>query len=328
MGLFNLSLILSGMSSILSQINVGPRKLDNGTASDFACVDNAHSTENCLSPSREMLFYNNMSIPIDIYEQLYNRSFHLLAESVYPQEKIYMPLYDLGTSISIVATVPKLEEIIYHNVAILSTDTQYVFNVHNPMVTSPNVEVILNHSSVDRSQSMHPWIRPMNTPVATCMSAKFRSLSVKPIDMFWDDGADGVFSGQLKLGLEMTTNTYEGHVFYFTEQTTRNQAVRKEISRFTMEKGQTTYIIRNPEDDINRIPEELQVQTELEEAFKKKYRNITGIEYIHYFGRDSVTAKGVLPVDKVLPRSPPGLFMYPTDYIGQKHRVVTPETKW
>ena len=36
------------------------------------------------------------------------------------------------------------------------------------------------------------------------------------MDMWYDDGMGGSFQGTLTLGKESTTNTYEGHVFFFT----------------------------------------------------------------------------------------------------------------
>jgi hypothetical protein len=62
------------------------------------------------------------------------------------------------------------------------------------------------------------------------MAAMFRCLC-KSVDYYWDDGNEGTYQGSLTLGRETTTNTYEGHVFIFTEKGNRN----KEIVRFTMD---------------------------------------------------------------------------------------------
>jgi hypothetical protein len=47
----------------------------------------------------------------------------------------------------------------------------------------------------------------------------------------YDDGNDGVYQGSLTFGKESTTNTYEGHVFFFTEPGDKS----KELARFTMD---------------------------------------------------------------------------------------------
>ena len=68
--------------------------------------------------------------------------------------------------------------------------------------------------------------------ISTAMSAKFRCLA-KKVDYYYDDGGEGTFQGTLTLGKETTTNTYEGHVFYFTMPGRKD----KEIARFAMDKN-------------------------------------------------------------------------------------------
>jgi hypothetical protein len=67
----------------------------------------------------------------------------------------------------------------------------------------------------------------------TAMAAKFRCL-VSSMDYYYDDGGEGSFQGFLTLGRETTINTYEGHVFYFTERDNKTN----EIARFIMDKDQ------------------------------------------------------------------------------------------
>jgi hypothetical protein len=69
----------------------------------------------------------------------------------------------------------------------------------------------------------------------TSMSAKFRCLA-EEVDYYYDDGGEGTFQGTLTLGKETTTNTYEGHVFYFTKKGNKDE----EIVRFTMNKDQVS----------------------------------------------------------------------------------------
>lgn len=70
------------------------------------------------------------------------------------------------------------------------------------------------------------------------MSAKFRSL-VHATDYYYDDGGEGTFQGTLQLGKESTTNTYEGHVFYFTESGNKSN----EYARFKMSKNQVNPMV-------------------------------------------------------------------------------------
>ncbi len=71
----------------------------------------------------------------------------------------------------------------------------------------------------------------INAPT-TATSAKFRNLIPATIDIYYEDGGDGVFQGTLDLGKEYTINTYEGHVFYFTEKGRKEL----EVARFVIDK--------------------------------------------------------------------------------------------
>lgn len=70
------------------------------------------------------------------------------------------------------------------------------------------------------------------------MSAKFRCLC-SAVDYYYDDGGEGTFQGSLTLGTETTTNSYEGHVFFFTEKGNK----QKEIARYTMNQNQVRWVI-------------------------------------------------------------------------------------
>lgn len=89
--------------------------------------------------------------------------------------------------------------------------------------------------NVTRRTRPHPQVRLLGDRPTTCMAAKFRSLSRAPIEMWYDDGRDGILSATLRLGQETTTNTYEGHEFYFTEKFGKKDV---EIARFKMKNSQ------------------------------------------------------------------------------------------
>ena len=156
------------------------------------------------------------------------------------------------------------------------------------------------------NHGLHPAVTLLHSGT-TAMSAKFRSL-VSAVDYYYDDGRDGIYQGRLKLGQESTTNTYEGHVFYFTRAGDK-QAV---LERFKMDKDRVLYVVTDPEDPP---PKELQAHTEKELRFMKEYRDRTGLHWRHYYGPDG-------------PRAPPELFMWPAKEIGQVHRVTSREGKW
>ena len=78
----------------------------------------------------------------------------------------------------------------------------------------------------------HPSVVRL-TQTTTACSAKFVSLSGRPLAMYWDDGADGVSEGVLGPGATTTTNSYEGHMFYFTEKNNKADV----IAHITVEPG-------------------------------------------------------------------------------------------
>merc|ERR1719399_1060521 len=63
---------------------------------------------------------------------------------------------------------------------------------------------------------VHPKVKYLAEPPSRAVLVKFLSLSPKKLVMWYDDGRNGIFEGKLNLGQTTTTNSYEGHVFYFT----------------------------------------------------------------------------------------------------------------
>jgi len=163
---------------------------------------------------------------------------------------------------------------------------------------------------VDYRDEMHPSIRPLEHRYAasTALSAKFRSLCSIKLQIWWDDGREGTTSGHLELGQETTTNTYENHVFYFTEFDNK----QNEIARFVMRKDQALYVIDHP---LYKAPQELRDSSHRETQFMSEYLNRTGIQWRHYFGPDG-------------PRPPPSLFMWPATRTGQVHQIESDQGYW
>jgi len=161
---------------------------------------------------------------------------------------------------------------------------------------------------VEKRTRPHPSVVQLKGPKTTAMSAKFRSMSPRKVEMWYDDGGSGTESGHLVLGQETTTNTYEGHVFYFTVAGHKDQV----LARFTMNPNQVLYVVY---DKKRPPPAEMLAATRKEEQFMAEYYNRTGIHWRHYFGPDG-------------PRPPPELYMWPAKQVGTVHTVQSPEGYW
>ena len=61
------------------------------------------------------------------------------------------------------------------------------------------------------------------------VTAKFRCLCTEA-DYYYEDGIGGSYQGTLTMGKEASRNSYEGHVFFFTEKGNKSN----EYSRFTL----------------------------------------------------------------------------------------------
>lgn len=157
-----------------------------------------------------------------------------------------------------------------------------------------------------RTGQMHPKVKYMNQK-STSIGARFKSLA-PAIDIWYENGEGGSYQGSLTLGQETTTNTYIGHVFYFTEKNNKD----KEIARYTMRKEQVLYIIEDP---ASPPPAELRDQINKELKFIEEYTNRTGVVWRHYYGPDG-------------PRPPPKLYMWPTPEIGYIHRTSSDAGFW
>lgn len=191
-------------------------------------------------------------------------------------------------------------------------------DIHDTFAISRGVRVIhLKHDRVQTSfeigktkrQREHPLKVNLNGPRTTAVAAKFRSLSSRVVDVWYDDGRDGINQGTLRPGQETTTNAYEGHVFYFTEQ--KNKSNR--IHTLTIRPDQYLYLVRD--DPQHTVSQEVISRTLAEEAFNERYYNRTGIQWRHHFDVNG-------------PRAPPVLHMWPANEIGQVHEVTSNQGYW
>lgn len=84
--------------------------------------------------------------------------------------------------------------------------------------------VELNSNKVNRQ---HPYVINIPGSRTTACAAIFRSLSSRVIDIWWEDGNGGLEQGSLYPGQESTTNSYQGHVFFFTAHNNKSDEIAR-----------------------------------------------------------------------------------------------------
>jgi len=164
------------------------------------------------------------------------------------------------------------------------------------------------HQTGFAPQTEKPFYRVLNHH-STSASVKFRNIIPAKVDVYYDDGKDGIPQGTLELGMEYTVNSYAGHVFFFTEHKQKH----KVLARHTVDPKRVLYII---EDKTRPPPLHMREHIQREEAFMSEYLAKTGREWRHYFSPEGE------------PRGPPTQFMWPADFEGQQHFVETQESYW
>ena len=141
-------------------------------------------------------------------------------------------------------------------------------NKYKPFPRNGHVKYVLDAKQTER---LHPQITLTHSK-SFAMAAKFRSLSSRMLDLWFDDGGDGIWEGHLKMGQETTTNTYVGHVFIITVSGNKKQVV----ARCHMVADQVTYVIT---DKGYPATKKIVDQNAKEERFTKSYLNMTGIHW-------------------------------------------------
>lgn len=180
------------------------------------------------------------------------------------------------------------------------------------MTAPPDIKAAVQQQRGDGR--MHPRVKVIPQR-STSVGAKFKSLYPKALNIWYDDGGDGVPQGQLGPGKETTTNTYEGHIFYFTETGDKS---RKRVATVKISAKKPFYTVRgsHTDEELRRLlPNGVFDLAMAEQAYIATYRERTGIDWRHFYGKDG-------------PRAPPSLFMHPADYVGQTIKVQSPEGYW
>jgi hypothetical protein len=183
-----------------------------------------------------------------------------------------------------------------------------VRGITNVVIAPPEDRVVVpGAGSVKRR---HPNIIDIPGRRTTATAVIFRSLSTRHMQMWYDNGTpSGSFSGDLLPGGQATTNAYFGHKFFFTDK----KNVSHRVATVEISPDRVLYVVRDDAEHL--VSADLIQRTEDEEKFMKDYRERTGIHWRHHYGKDG-------------PRPPPSLFMWPTDSIGQIHRVESTNGHW
>lgn len=128
---------------------------------------------------------------------------------------------------------------------------------------SPTSSVHLNKYTTTRP---HPAVVKFKGQKSESVAAKFRSLSMRNLAIYWDDGAEGIFQGILKPGQTTQSNSYSGHRFFFTQENDKTNV----IGMVTVDKNKILNVIRDgdfPLADTHPV----MAHTLREEAYDREY---------------------------------------------------------
>ena len=130
---------------------------------------------------------------------------------------------------------------------------------------------------------------------------KFENISpTDDVELYYDDGRDGVLQGRMKPGESLNIGTYVGHVFFY-----RIVGSKQRLYQTLMETGVTYLPFKDPK---TREEEESQQRREKQE-FLSKYHEETGLRWLAYY-----------------PRPKPFLYMYPCDNIDDRYNITSIHT--
>jgi hypothetical protein len=121
---------------------------------------------------------------------------------------------------------------VHDNVAIvvLTPWMQFVISRHTEEILIGSDTPTFTESGATKVRR-HPNVKDIPGARTTATSIKFRNLSAKTIEIWYDNSTpEGSFQGELKSGQDSTTNAYEGHIFFFTEKGNK----KNELARFTI----------------------------------------------------------------------------------------------
>jgi hypothetical protein len=151
----------------------------------------------------------------------------------------------------------------------------------------------------------------------TSVAVKFRNLSGRQVQLWYDDGRSGVRSSVIRPGRDATTNSYPGHVFCFTEMWLTelpggggcgisSGLPDGVLGKATINTDDYTYLF-----DDGTASDEEKGRWQVELDFDRGYMNRTGRHWVSFY-----------------PRDPPKLHMWDADFVGQVHTITTRHTQF
>lgn len=261
----------------------------------------------------QVLIFNPLSISISLYFLVShsNSVEDVYLQEILPKHSMHMTSYVGHRLYALESESRKLICV----KTIVSDVTDYIFD-YDPDYqshTSHDLSALSHpfHLNVEIRKRVHPSVKSLSwrEKISTYVATKFRSLSAKPINLWYDDGRNGVPEGYLQMGNETTTNSIEGHVFYATYADDKS----KVITRLKVSKNQAIYLINDSEFPASQ---EILDGTNKELEFIQEYLERTGIQWRHYYSFENG------------PRPPPSQWMWPATERGQVHQVMSSQGYW
>jgi len=176
----------------------------------------------------------------------------------------------------------------------------------------PAVVELMPASDREKYEVQHaedlPFVRllggpPLNERRERPMGARFYNFYRFHLDKYWDDGSEkGVFSGKLRAFGQTATNTYTGHRFKFYREGTDEL-----IETLTMKEDEHFMLLGPPDYDAKTRKTEMYRNALKEQEFIKDYFARTGRPWLSHY-----------------PPHKPVLPFWPTDFVGQLHKVYSP----
>eukprot|EP01041_Mallomonas_annulata_P002825 gene2825-5551_t len=278
------------------------------TGADELDIDLDGESYGTSSPSDDAVkanFHNNYAFSIDIHFD--NGESKAYLGSIDQNSAISMNTYH-GHTFHALRTDDSSKKILSTVRVTLGTVDYFFFGSGNDIIMKGPWEGSTYQIGTEIRDRLHPAVKLIGGAPTTAMNARFRSLSSRTLDLWYNDGKGGLPQGTLKPGQDSTTNAYEGHVFFYTPQGNKSHS----LGSFTMNKNQVFYLLQDPE--YPGSPEVLNY-TAAEQQFMDEYLETNGIPWRCFYGRDG-------------PRAPPKLHMWPADRIGQVHYVNSSQGKW
>ncbi len=164
------------------------------------------------------------------------------------------------------------------------------FNTSNPML------------DVDEfyGSSFTRYLPPTENPlIKKKRPIVIQSFFKSTLDVFWDNGAEGLPQGSVSWGKTLSLIAIPGHSFFCLNG-------RKEVARFHVIESNFYYTI-GPDPADKKTPMSAAYRdAQKAQAYRESYLQRTGLPFLSYY-----------------PPSSPGIPFWPTEHVGQTHQVIS-----